>query len=194
MSNEIYVGTKFETVFVKRQAPTDPQIATLVKWCRKFHELGLSPIYGAGSAGNLSVRTPRGFIITRTASFFERIAEQDFVEVLSVHAERRQVYVAGNHEPSSETQMHMALYRARADVNAILHAHSDTILANAARLGLPITEREMPYGTPELGEEAVRAAGKGDFFVLRNHGFVAVGPTVEEAGQHVLDVLQRLPK
>lgn len=192
MSDEGYVGTKFQTVFVKRQTPQDARVSDLVKWCHKFHELGLSPSYSAGSAGNLSVRTPRGFIITRTASFFDRITEQDFVEVLCMYVERKQVYIVGNHEPSSETAMHMALYATRADIHAVLHAHSDEILANAERLGIPVTEREVPYGTPELGTEAVRAMLRGDFFVLRNHGFVSVGRTIEDAGARILQVLNRL--
>jgi L-fuculose-phosphate aldolase len=192
MSDERYIGVKFRTVFLGRETPSDPRVADLVRWCRQLHDLGLSPSYGAGSAGNLSFRTSRGFVITRTASFFERITGDDFVEVINLDLDRKRVEVIGAWEPSSETQMHHALYGSRPDSHAVLHAHSDEILKNAEFLGLPITAREAPYGTPELAEQAVDIARKFDFLVLRNHGFIALGGTIDEAGQRVLEILRKM--
>jgi ribulose-5-phosphate 4-epimerase/fuculose-1-phosphate aldolase len=185
---ERYVGTKFRTVFARAAAPRDARIGELAEHCHRLARLGL----GGDTAGNLSFRTAGGFIINRTAGHLGRIAPDEFVEVLGVDLAARVVTVAGLHEPSSESLMHAAIYAARADANAVFHGHCAPLLAAAGSLGLPVTEREQPYGTPELAAEILAVLGGHDLIILRGHGFVALGRTMDEAAGSVDAVLRSL--
>jgi ribulose-5-phosphate 4-epimerase/fuculose-1-phosphate aldolase len=185
---EVYTGTKFKTVFASKKAPTDPQINELIKWCRRFAELGLAP----GGSGNMSIRSGGGFIVSRTAGHLGLIKADEFVEVLKADVERRELAVNGSHEPSSESMMHAAIYAARPDAGAVFHGHHERMLAEGERLGLAITEREQPYGTPEIVREVLRTLGKNNFLLIRNHGFASIGANMTQAGRQTEAVLARL--
>lgn len=185
---EVYSGPKFRTVFARREPPRDDCLPELMEWCRRFARLGL-----VGPAmGNLSCRTLAGFIITPTGTDPATIAADQFVAVLGVDAGRQEVTVVGTGSPSSESLMHAAIYGARAEVNAVFHAHHAGVLAAADRRGWPVTARVQPYGTPAMAEEVLRILGNHPVFILREHGFVALGATMAEAGQRVEEMLQGL--
>jgi len=116
------------------------------------------------TVGNLSFRTINGFIINRTAGDLAGITRQEFVEVLE--ADR--------------------------DGNAVFHGHNEKLLAEAERLGLPVTAREQPYGTPELVAEILQVLDGHKLVIIRQHGFVTLGGTMEEAGRNAEEILQRL--
>jgi len=98
--------------------------------------------------------------------------------------------------PSSETPMHLAIYRARADVRAVVHTHAPAATAFAmtgARLDEPLLPEVVvhlgpvalvPYaraGTEKLPQAMVPYLAGHDVFLLANHGAVTVGRTLEEA-------------
>jgi L-fuculose-phosphate aldolase len=174
-------------VYVRRDPPKDAGIAVLIRWCRRFADMGLI----GPAMGNLSVRTPAGLIITPTNTDPRTITAAQFVEVLGVDLGRQEVRIAGNHEPSSESMLHDAIYRARSDINAIFHGHDDALLARAEALGIPVTAREQPYGTPALVNEVLLIACRENFFIMRNHGFVALGCDGEEAGKRLEEARTR---
>jgi ribulose-5-phosphate 4-epimerase/fuculose-1-phosphate aldolase len=120
------------------------------------------------------------------------ITRQEFVEVLEADRDARQLTVAGLYEPSSESLMHAGIYAARPEVNAVFHGHSDKLLTEAERLGLPVTMQEQPYGTPELVAEILRMLDGHKLVIMRQHGFVSLGGTMEEAGRHAEEILKRL--
>ena len=185
---EGYVGTKFRTVFEDHQPPRDARIDELVNWCRRFAQLGI-----VGKAmGNVSFRTAEGFIISPTGTDPATIQRQQFVEVIHADIVARELIVRGAGEPSSESMMHASVYEARPEVNAVFHAHSDLLLAAATRLRLPVSEHEQPYGTPELVQEILKILGGHNFFIIRNHGFVALGRTMDQAGRRVEETLARV--
>ena len=180
---EVYVGTKFQTIFIRRQPPADARTCELLAWCRQWAQAG----WIAKATGNLSFRSAAGFIITPTGTDPATLTTGDFVEVLGV--DEKEVRVAGTHEPSSECRMHAGIYAARPDVNAIFHGHyAPALLAT----GVAITAREIPYGTPAMATETVQALGAGNFVVMRGHGFVAVGPAMRAAHAAAVAVLARL--
>jgi L-fuculose-phosphate aldolase len=186
--SEGYVGTKFQTIFAGHEPPCDARIDELVKWCRKFAGLGI-----VGKAmGNVSFRTVNGFIISPTGTDPATIANRQFVEVIKSDSVARELTVRGAVEPSSESMMHAAIYGARLEINAVFHAHNDLLLAAAQRLGLAVTEREQPYGTPELAREILKILDGHLFFIMRNHGFVSLGRTTDDAGRQVEEMLARL--
>jgi L-ribulose-5-phosphate 4-epimerase len=184
---EVYAGTKFRTVFARRAVSGDERMGELLKWCRRWAALGLV----GDTVGNLSFRTVNGFIINRTAGDLGGITRQEFVEVLEADRDSRQLTVAGLYEPSSESLMHAGIYAARLEVDAVFHGHSERLLAAAERMGLPVTAHEQPYGTTELVGEILNALDGHKFVVMRNHGFVSLAATMEEAGRKAEDILKR---
>ena len=185
---EVYTGTKFRTVFAQRAVSGDERMGELLKWCRRWASLGLV----GDTVGNLSFRTVNGFLINRTAGDLGGITRQEFVEVVEADREKRELTVVGLYEPSSESLMHAGIYAARPGINAVFHGHSERLLAEAERLGVAVTAHEQPYGTAELVAEILSALDGHKFVVMRNHGFVSFGVTMEEAGRNAESVLKRL--
>jgi L-ribulose-5-phosphate 4-epimerase len=185
---EVYMGTKFRTVFARRAVSGDERLGELMKWCRRWAALGLV----GDTVGNLSFRTVDGFLINRTAGDLGGIIRQEFVEVIDVNRDTGTLTVAGLYEPSSESLMHAGIYAARLEIDAVFHGHSERVLAEAERMGLPVTAHEQPYGTPELVAEILNALDGHKFVVMRNHGFVSFGKTMEEAGRIAEDVLKQV--
>jgi ribulose-5-phosphate 4-epimerase/fuculose-1-phosphate aldolase len=189
---------KFKVEFVAHDVPHDARVDELRRWCERFNELGLTPMLaGAGrSLGNLSFRLRRrepAFVITgSTLSTKGALAPGDFVTVLHADRQRRTVQAVGTRDPSSESMMHFAIYEARPDVEAIFHGHDRALTAHAALLGVPETEQEEPSGTPELMEQVMRILGQQPFVVMRNHGFLSLGHSMDDAGRRALELKNTL--
>lgn len=107
---------------------------------------------------------------------------------------------------SMETRLHVAVYRARPDVGAIVHAHPRAVLALAARGSAPdpalLLEGEALLGpvgrvetaapgSPELAHRVAAALTQRDACVLDRHGVVAVAAGLELALLRV-ELLERL--
>jgi ribulose-5-phosphate 4-epimerase/fuculose-1-phosphate aldolase len=187
-TDEGYVGIKFRVVYASRNPPQNDQLSQLIDWCRRWAALGLT----GKAMGNLSFRTPAGFIITPTGTDPVTITASQFVEVLRANPVLNEVTVTGACEPSSECMMHAGIYEARPDIGAVFHGHSPAILAAGPRLGLVQTEREVPYGTPAMVAEVLKVLGSHNFFLMRNHGFVSLGATMAEAGWRLEEVLAKV--
>ena len=150
----------------------------------------------AGSSGNASVRlsgdSEEGLIlITPARRPYRELGAGDMV-VVDLEGEP----VEGDALPSTETASHLALYKARKDIGAIVHTHS--VYASAAAVAgieIPAIVDEMvmsvggsvrvaEYGFPsteELAERVCRALGDRNAVLLRNHGVLGVGSTAWEA-------------
>jgi len=106
--------------------------------------------------------------------------------------------VHGSHRPSSEVLMHLAIYRRRPEVRAVIHTHPPVTVALTASghslrpmfadyyVYLGANVPHIPYvtvTTPELASQVEAAAKAPDCFgiVLRNHGVITVGTSVVEA-------------
>ena len=149
----------------------------------------------AGSSGNVSRRIPGadGGLIAITASSvpYHRFTLED-VLVVDFDIEP----VVGEGIPSSESLTHVAVYRARPDVGAVIHTHPPHASAFAAA-GQPIPpildEQVVILGGPvevaaygssaseELADNCAGALGDRASVLLRNHGAVAVGRNLDEA-------------
>ena len=150
----------------------------------------------SGASGNASMRLPtkegRGLIaITPSRLPYHRMKPRDIV-VIDFEGEP----VEGESIPSSETLMHIAIYRKRPDVNGVVHTHSIfASVAAVAGLEIPplidemvmvvggavrVSEYAFP-GTEELAERTCAALGERQAALIRNHGLVAVGRSPHEA-------------
>jgi L-fuculose-phosphate aldolase len=113
----------------------------------------------------------------------------------------------GVSQPSSEWRLHLAVYRRRSDVAAVVHHHGPwasmvavarqtirVLIDEAAEIGEIPTAPYAPSGSLELAEAAAEglAGGRGAV-LLANHGAVAVGRSLLEAVQVALEV-ERLAK
>lgn len=192
---ESYQGVKFR---FQRTAATfhyDRQLTELNRWAYLFSQLGLTPLHATGAYGNQSYRTGHeSFIITRSGMVpAERLLPDNFCQVTSLDESSATFRTAGSATPSSESLLHHALYRASPAVNAILHGHSALLNDHAAELEIPVTRTFQPYGTPELARSAVElSAGGSRFFILKDHGFVALGENIAGAGRLTLDYFAEL--
>jgi len=175
-----YQGVKYRTEMIGTDIPSDPRLSQLKQWCSLFHENDFAPLYDGGSFGNLSMRTAEGFIITASNTGLDAIADDGFVLVKKI--EDGVVYAYGQKTPSSEAMVHKAIYDARPEVNAVFHGHCEEISRNAKKLGIPITSREEPYGTQALVDRVLETLGQNNFLEMRNHGFISLGKTLDEAG------------
>ena len=190
--SEEYQGVRFSTAFLSHDPPHHALLPELRRWCRVFHEHGLAPPYPGGSSGNLSFRAGDGFIITGTAiGLKENLADDAFVEVVACDLAAGRVEVRGCRQPSSEAMLHGLLYRHFPTVGAVFHGHHEVITGQAEALGIPLSPSPLPYGSKELAEAALALAATGDFFVLRDHGFVAVGENMAKTGALCLAWLKK---
>jgi ribulose-5-phosphate 4-epimerase/fuculose-1-phosphate aldolase len=153
-----------------------------------------------GSGGNLSARIPDedAIWVTASGSWLDRLSRNSFAPV---RIDDGALAVIGNLppprlEPTSELALHLALYRARPDVNAVVHLHPQTALlldALGEHIRIVTTDHAfylrrvstVPFrlpGTTELASlTAAMAADGTDCLVLSQHGCVVMGDSVELA-------------
>ena len=151
----------------------------------------------SGSSGNVSVRlspqdAPDPLIaVTPSGKPYSDLEEADIVVV-----DQDGEPVEGDGVPSSETLLHLALYRSRPDIAAVVHTHSlfasvaavagmeiPPILDEmATTLGGPVRVSEYGFpGSAELADKVALALGDRAAALIRNHGAVGVGGSAQEA-------------
>lgn len=189
---------KFKVVFVSNESASDKRLGVLSDWCRRFNESGLTPLLeGTGrSLGNLSFRCEPGnpvFVITASGLESKKeLKPDDFVRVIKVDPKQKIVFAEGKKVPSMESMMHYEIYTARKDVGAIFHGHDRKITSCACLLGLPETAKEKPPGTVALLKEVVKILDKENFLIMKNHGFLALGKSMNEAGNLALQTKKKV--
>ncbi|GAA2681128.1 MULTISPECIES: class II aldolase/adducin family protein [Actinoplanes] len=153
-----------------------------------------------GSGGNLSARIPdeEAIWITASGAWLDRLSRASFAPVRVTDGEAAVIGALPppRIEPSSELALHLALYRARPDVNAVVHLHPQTaLLLDALGEHIRIVTTDHAYylrrvstvpfrlpGTTELAAMTAAMAADGtDCLVLSQHGCVVMGDTVELA-------------
>ncbi len=162
--------------------------AALVAACRRLDRRGLV----AGSAGNLSLRLASGdLLITPTGGCLAELEPAEAV-LLSVPDGG----VLGGARPSMEAGLHLGVYRRRADVGAVVHAHPLAVVAlslagvtlspvflpeSVLVLGRVAEVGAHPPGSPELAGAVAAALEEHDAVVLERHGAVTVGRDLTHA-------------
>jgi L-fuculose-phosphate aldolase len=153
-----------------------------------------------GTAGNISVRHGDEIIITPTSRPYGLITPPDLC-IVDIEGNK----LSGNRNPSTETPLHTAVYRAT-DARAVIHTHSTFATTIAC------TEDVLPaihysivrfgthsvrvadyarFGSEELAETTVRGLAGGRAVLLRNHGVLVHGSTLAQAYDYA-DLLEWL--
>jgi len=161
--------------------------ALVVETALAMSRSGLSP----NRSGNVSARFLTGMLITPTGLAYEEITPKDIVFVArdgSVPGQQR--------KPSSEWGFHLAAYRARPDMGAVVHTHSlhAVVLACAGRsipafhymvavaggVDIPV----LPYatfGSERLADIVESGLADRNACLLAHHGAIALGKTLPQA-------------
>jgi L-fuculose-phosphate aldolase len=146
------------------------------------------------SGGNLSIRDESGDIWISPARVDKgSLTRNDIVCV------KHTGQIEGPHRPSSEIPFHQAIYAARADIRAIVHAHPVALVAFSICRQTPDTRLFhqahfvcgqpgfAPYALPgstKLGLNIAEAFRQGaDCVILENHGVVVGGDSLSHAYQ-----------
>jgi len=186
---EVYVGIKYDINLKNGKRETE-HAEELIKWCKDFYAKGLVSC-GGNVAGNLSCRTHKGFLITPGGQKLGKINSGQLVEIVELDEKAHKLKAIGIQNPSSESFLHAAIYKARKDVNAILHGHNDVVTRGPKKFGVPETGKEQPYGTLELRDEVLKILGKNKLVQMKNHGFISMGKDIEEAGKIALELYSK---
>ena len=98
--------------------------------------------------------------------------------------------------PPRETMLHVSAYQARPDVGSVVHTHQLIATSiGAGNVGIkPLYNQALPFApetpiyprpdlitTLELGNEVAAALGDCNALLLRNHGVMVVGETVDHS-------------
>ena len=147
-----------------------------------------------GAGGNVSAREGDTMWISPSGFSLAEASVGDYVGVSIASGD----LTSGGHRPSSEVLMHLAIYRARSELNAVIHTHPPMTIALTAAghdlrplfadyyVYLGCNVPHLPYvtvTTPELAAavEGVAAAPDCYGIVLRNHGAITLGKSIKEA-------------
>ncbi len=191
---EQYSGVKFHYIQKSPQVPESKALANLNHWAWLFAEFGLAPLHRQGAYGNFSCRkNDNTFFISSSGMVPEqKFSAEKYCLIRYCDKDQLTIEYHGKSPPSSETLMHYLIYQRRPDINVILHGHNTLLLENRKQLNLQQTSIYHSYGTKELATAASCLAEKENFFIIKNHGFVALGKEINATGQHTLDMLKRL--
>jgi len=155
--------------------------------------------------GNISVRVGPDRYLTKPTGI--GLAECTISKLVQVDPEGRPL--DGYAEPTKEIEVHMALFKARPDIYAIVHYHAPyaTAYANNSQT-IPIKTMharrmlkripvvpELPEGSPSLSEAVVKTFEDREIvgLLMVNHGLITIGASLRKA-QYMAELLEETAK
>src|SRR5687768_5320219 len=148
--------------------------------------------YCAGNEGNHSVRIGENRFLCTPTGISKGFLKPD--DICTVDIEGKQV--AGKRKRTSEMLMHLAIYKARPDVKAVVHSHPPHATAFAIAgvelptcihpeaevfLGAVRTAKYVTPGDTRLGESLLPYVQDSNTILLQNHGTVTFDVDLENA-------------
>jgi ribulose-5-phosphate 4-epimerase/fuculose-1-phosphate aldolase len=159
---------------------------------RLLREYGHSP---SGDSGDVSVRDIKTGLVYISGSP-EWVFQRHLGDARGW--ERTITDLDGNRKvpwsyPTVEMPLHLAIYRARPDVEAVVHTHGEwasvfailnwdipLALAGNGETGFIYCAPHSVLGSNSVAEDTVKALGNGKAAIMGNHGAVTVGKTIDE--------------
>ena len=162
-------------------------IDTIVNICLKLDSRG----YGANHDGNVSVKFEDTLLATPT-SVSKGAMVRDMIITLDMDGKK----IEGIGKPFSEIQLHLAAYRARDEISAVVHAHPPFATARGlagealrpclpeavVSIGevIPVAPFAMP-GAEENSSLVAAALDRADVFMMQGNGVLSTGSDLEQA-------------
>jgi L-fuculose-phosphate aldolase len=172
----------------------------VARFMRRLYKHGLTTTSG----GNISLRLSDELIlITPSATDKGRMKWKE-VGIVNILGENLTPHL----KPSIEIAMHLAIYKKKKEVTAIVHAHPvfaslftairakiNTNLTAEARaiLGVPLFVKYAVMGSVALAEVAAENILKSDILLLENHGILTTGSNLLQAFDKI-EVLENAAK
>lgn len=173
----------------------------LAEACRIIAHAGLAE----DVLGHVSMRTDAGLAIRCRGPQESGLL---FTEPEDIHEVVAQRPLEGGYQAPNELPIHEQVLAARPDAKAVVHAHAPAVIAadlagvdllpavgaynipamRMAADGIPTYPRSLLINTTELGQEVAASLGAAPVLVLRGHGIVTVGATVEQAVVRALNI------
>jgi L-fuculose-phosphate aldolase len=145
--------------------------------------------------GHISVRHPTNpgtFFMKPHSIGFEEITMENIL-LIDLEGE----VVEGTARRHSEVYIHSEIFRARPDVNCVIHSHPASVVALSAT-GRPMRPLSQPSSlfvdalpvydasidlirSKEMGRDVAVALGPHTVVLMRNHGIAGTGRSIEEA-------------
>ncbi|HTV09620.1 MAG TPA: class II aldolase/adducin family protein [Candidatus Aquilonibacter sp.] len=160
----------------------------LARYSGWIAQLGFAP----GTSGNLSARLDRYRLLVTPTGMSKRFLKPEDMVVVGLDGQ----LLAGDRNATSELSMHLAIYRLREDVHAVIHSHPPIATAFACS-GRGLDDRlcqeaimtlgSVPLalyattGTDEVAASLTPFIPGHDAILLENHGSVTCGASVLEA-------------
>ena len=162
----------------------------IIEMCLRLQSMS----YFLGTWGNVSLRMGEQILLTPSRIEYSEMKPEDIV-VIDLEGNK----VEGERNPTSEKEVHRRIYQARGDVRAVIHAHTESAMAVSTLeidevpcvveemsqlLGgsIPLTKAYVKAESHALlGLAAAQALKNRKAVILRNHGPVACGGSLEEA-------------
>jgi L-fuculose-phosphate aldolase len=172
----------------------------VARFMRRLYKHGLTTTSG----GNISLRLSEELIlITPSATDKGRMKWKE-IGIVSIFGENLTPHL----KPSIETAMHLSIYKKKAEVLAIVHAHpvfaslftaikakiNTNLTAEAkAILGDPLFVKYAVMGSAALAEVAAENILKSDILLLENHGILTTASNLLQAFDKI-EVLENAAK
>jgi len=152
-----------------------------------------------GSSGNISVRIPKGLLITPSSIPFETLKSKEIIAIDyegNLLSNKNNKNISKNLRPSSEWKLHAEIFKDRQEVNAILHCHSTNATAischsrnipsfhymTAIAGGDDIRCSEYKtFGTDSFAQAAIKALNGRYACLLAHHGQITIADTLKKA-------------
>lgn len=155
------------------------------------------------SGGNVSIRYGDFIIITPSQTDKGEITPKE-VGIVTIEGKN----LTHKLKPSMELGMHLAIYKTRPDISAIVHAHPvfattlaasegliATNIAGEARavLGIPAFAEYHTMGTQDLAETVAKKTKTSNIVIMQHHGIVTTGTSLLQAFDRI-EVLEAAAK
>lgn len=148
--------------------------------------------FAASNDGNISARISKEKILITPSGISKGFMKPGDLIIIDLEGRK----IRGTKIPSSESNMHLQIYKNRPDVNGICHFHPPYATAFAVA-GIPLDNKILPEviitlgsvplveyaatGTPGLYEKISAYINDYDAFLLANHGALTLGKGVLNA-------------
>jgi L-ribulose-5-phosphate 4-epimerase len=194
-------GIKFNCIWIKEPPVEEDVIQELDQWRDRLHGLHLIGVTAEGIGyGNMSKRLGHGsFLVTGSSTGkHEKLTAAHYTRVTGYSVSENKVITQGPIKASSESLTHAMIYECGAGINAVIHVHHFGLWKSLLQL-FPATDKNVPYGTPEMAGEIERLFRETDvahhkIFAMGGHeeGVISFGKDLDEAGTILLSQLEAL--